>query len=384
MARGSVRPRRAIDRERFQDYVAIALIALASRAICFLVGIVALAGAPTPDSLSARDVLALMERWDAGYYWTIAVSGYDTPLPDADAEGTLQAFFPVYPLVIRGTMAITRLDHLAAGVVASTLLFVAALLVIREYVRELGMPREVGIAAVVLIAFAPHSFVFGAIYTESTFLLLLAAAMLALRRRQYLAAGVAAALLSATRPNGIIFVVFALAWTLRTMGWRPLAMPWTAPGPMLTIVLAPLGLVAYWWYCFVTTGDAFAQASAMTHIWGWAPDWPWVNLRNHFAGNAIERFWVAGSVLFFMASLLLLRFRMYEEFVFCLACFLLNWISVLPNSLVRYALVLFPIFIGLARATAGRPVALAVMTGAFAAVNGLLMAAFALKWHVAI
>ena len=104
-----------------------------------------------------------------------------------------------------------------------------------------------------------------------------------------------------------------------------------SPGPMLTIVLAPLGLVAFWWYCFATTGDAFAQATSIAHGWGWAPDWPWSNLRRHLRGNSTERFWAWGSLLYFGASLLLLRFRLYEEFAFCLACFLLFWTSVLPQ-----------------------------------------------------
>ena len=241
-----------------------------------------------------------------------------------------------------------------------------------------------GIATLVLLSFAPESFVFSAIYTESTFLFLLAAAMLALRRRRYLLAGIAAALLSGARPNGIVFDAFAPAWTLRAVGWRALARPWNESGLLLPIVLAPLGLVTYWWYCYIMTGDAFAQATAVTHIWGWALDWPWVNIGNHLSGSPVERFSVSGSLLHSVASLLLIRFRMNEEFVFCLACFTPYWVNVLPFSLVRYALVLFPIFVGLVRWTARRPLLLASITGVSAALNGLLMVAFALDWPIAI
>lgn len=98
--------------------------------------------------------------------------------------------------------------------------------------------------------------------------------MLALRRQQYLWAGIAAALLSGVRPNGIVFVVFALAWTLRTAGWRPLVLPWTAPGADADDRPRAAGLVAYWWFCYATTGDAFAQATSIAHGWGWEFGWP--------------------------------------------------------------------------------------------------------------
>ncbi len=220
--------------------------------------------------MPTRDLLSIFVRWDAGWYLRIVESGYDMWSPADQPGATTYAFFPVYPLLIRATMAMTRLEPATAGILVSTVLFILALFLIYEYARELRLSREAGLAAILLLCCAPQSFVFSSVYTESTFLFLLAAAMLALRRRRYFWAGVAAALLSGVRPNGIVFVVFALAWTLRTLGWRPLLQPWTGTGSMLTIVLAPLGLVAFWWYCFATTGDAFAQATSIAHGWGWA------------------------------------------------------------------------------------------------------------------
>jgi hypothetical protein len=153
---------------------------------------------------------------------------------------------------------------------------------------------------------------------------------------------------------------------------------------MLTLVLAPLGLIAYWWFCYLTTGDAFAQKTAVTHGWYWAVDWPWQNLLRHLQGSSTDRFWALGSLLYFAASLLLLRYRMFEEFAYCLASFLLVWSNVQPASLVRYVIVLFPIFVVLARASAGRPLLLATIAGGFAAINGLLTVAFVLQWRIAV
>jgi hypothetical protein len=208
--------------------------------------------------------------------------------------------------------------------------------------------------------------------------------MLALRKRHYLWAGIAAEVLSATRPNGVLFVFFALVWTWRSAGLASLAKPWNSAGSWLTVALAPLGLVAYWWFCLLTTGDAFAQKSTIADGWGWAASWPWANFARHFAGVAVTRFLAWGSLLYFAASLLLLRMRMYEEFAYCLASFVLLWSNVMPASLLRYAVVLFPIFIGLAASTIKRPLLFAALAAGLAGVNAFLTVAFVMSWPVAV
>lgn len=374
--------RSVVASQRARDYALIALLVLLSRALLVLIGAASHFGPSVDGRLALPSLQPLLMRWDANWYLGIAEHGYGPPVHALD--GAPHAFFPAFPLLVRAVAAATGLDGALAGMIASTALFVLALWLIHEYVRELGLPRELGLATALLLCVAPHSFVFSSLYAESMFLLLLVAAMLAMRREHYARAGLAAALLSATRPNGILFVVFAATWSWRRFGWRPLLMPWTIPGPMLAIVLAPLGLVAYWWFCFLTTGDAFAQASSLTHGWGWDTDWPWRNLHNHLTGPSASRFWAWGSLACFGASLLLLPMRRYEEFAYCVASFLLFWSNVLPQSLVRYALVLFPIYVALASATAARPLLLAIVAAGLAALNGMLMVAFTLQWRIAV
>lgn len=371
--------------QRVRDYAFITLLVLGSRALLVLVGAASHFGQAADGKLALSTLEHLFVRWDANWYLRIVEEGYGPPWLPLDQPGATQhAFFPAYPLLLRGIVLLTGLDAPLAGIVVSTILFAVALCLIYEYAYDLRLSREVGLATALLLCCAPHSFVFSAPYAESLFLCLLAAAMLALRRQRYAWAGTAAALLSATRPNGILFVVFAVAWSLRQLGWRPLVMPWTNPGPMLTIVLAPLGLVAYWWFCFLTTGDAFAQATSVTHGWGWDTDWPWRNLRGHLTSTSTNRFWALGSLAYFGASLLLLRMRRYEELAFCIVSFLLVWSNVLPQSLVRYALVLFPIHLALANATADRSLRLAALAAGLAAVNSVLMVAFVQHWRIAI
>jgi hypothetical protein len=371
--------------ERLRDVLLVVLIALASRALGLLLAAATRFGTNEGGRLGTDDFLQFFIGWDSGWYLRIVANGYAPfSLEDAQMSTTPHAFFPVYPLLVRSLVLATGLDARLAAVATSMVLFVAGAVLVYEYARGLGWRRETGLAAVLLLCCAPHSFVLSAVYAESTFLCLFAAAALALRRGAWLWAGVFGALLSATRPNGVLFAVFVLAWTVQEHGARVLLAPWRASGPMLALVVAPLGLIAYWWFCFLTTGDAFAQKTTVTHGWYWEIDWPWANFVRHFGATSLHRFWAWGSLLYFVATLPLLRARLWPEFAFCLASFVLVWTNVHPPSLLRYAVVLFPIYLGLARACEGRPLALALLAGGFAAINALLAVGFALHWPLAV
>jgi hypothetical protein len=235
-----------------------------------------------------------------------------------------------------------------------------------------------------LLCFIPQSFVFSAVYTESLFLLLLAAAMYHLRCGQFLMAGLAAALLSAVRANGVLFLVFALAWILREHGPGLLWRPWDNPKVFVPVLLAPLGVFAFWTFSYWLSGDAFAQATSIAHGWGWRPVFFIDNLLVHLSGGATSRFWAVSSIVVFACSLLLLRLRLYEEFFLCGAVMLLLWSGQIPNSLLRYSIVLFPAWIALAWHLEGRAVTTAAVFGALSSINGFLMTAWSLQKLIAI
>ena len=338
------------------------------------------------DPLMSENLIALYVRWDSWWYLSLIEGGYSPVEPEATQPGATNfAFFPVYPLLATAVRGLLGLSPATAGLLVANMAFLGALLLIFEYARLLGCSQRVGIIAVMLQCFIPHGFVFSAVYSESTYLLLLVAAMYALRRQHYWTAGLCAALLSATRANGIFFMVFAGAWLLRHQGLQLVLRPWRHPEPLAPIILAPLGLVAFWWFCFLTTGDAFAQASTALHGWGWHAGLPWRNLTAHLASaDSNARFWALASLLVFALSLVLPRLAWHEEFLLCLSMLLLYWSGTLPSSLLRYSIVLFPIFLGLARVLDDRPFWFGLLLGACGILNGFLMTAWALQWPIAI
>jgi len=358
---------------------AIVAIFLVSRLAVLLVGALAL------DRIAGEPVTArgLLCHFDCGWYLRIADEGYSTTSlwqPGA----TLYAFFPLFPLSVRLVGLIPGLSTLDAGLLASNGFFLIALVYIYAYARLLGMSVAIGLMAIAMLSFAPQSFVFSAAYSESLFLLLLAAAMYHMRREQFVASGIAAALLSAARPNGVLFAVFPIAWGLRRYGLELLVRPWRRPEVLLPAALAPLGLFAYWGFSLATTGDAFAHMTTSAYGWGFGFASPIDNIVGFIHGGTLPRFWLAASVVGFAASLLLLRYRLYEEFVLCAAMFALWWSNQIPYSYLRYTITLFPIWIVVSRATDGRPVVQATLIGAMSLLGGLLMVAWTLSNNIAI
>src|SRR5207247_8258249 len=117
--------------------------------------------------------------------------------------------------------------------------------------------------AALLTAIFPFSFFFGAVYTESTFLLFTVLTFHCFRTRRWAAAGVCGAIAAATRVTGILMWP-ALAWTAwqsahQTGRDRALA--------ALALVVSALGFGGYCFFVYRNTGDPFLWATALTR-WG--------------------------------------------------------------------------------------------------------------------
>jgi Mannosyltransferase (PIG-V) len=150
-----------------------------------------------------RHAFEPLVRWDAVWYLTIAHHGYTGA---AGEVGQQAGFFPLYPLVTRalanpfgsspGTLVVV------AQLVSLTCLLGALYLLYRLVELELG--RDHARIAVSLLAVYPGSYYFSAPFTESMFLLLSVAAFYAARRERWAWAGLLAAAASSTRLAGVM------------------------------------------------------------------------------------------------------------------------------------------------------------------------------------
>src|SRR5437773_483559 len=97
-----------------------------------------------------------------------------------------------------------------AGIIVSWVSFVLAMIVLYELAR-LDVPARRAERAVLLTAVFPFAFFFGVVYTESLFLLCVVSSFYAFRTRLWMLGGLAGAVATATRVNGIL-ILPALAW----------------------------------------------------------------------------------------------------------------------------------------------------------------------------
>jgi hypothetical protein len=362
----------------------IAVLLLVSRAVLLLIGLLTMTQIASPPQATAQTALSYLCRFDCAWFLGIAQHGYLTLYAEDQPGATNFGFYPVFPLLIRAFSPLFGGNYFYAAVFVSNLCFYAALVYIYRYARLLGLEHAVALLSVALLCTLPQSIVFSAAYSESPFLLLLVVSMYYLRRGNYLVAAIAAAMLSATRATGILFVIFALAWIVRGGGARALFAPWREPEKLVPVLFAPLGLFVFWSYCFLTTGDAFASPNTMFHGWGWYFLPPWDNLPEMLRAGDLRSAFALTALGLLAGSLLLLRQGLYEEFFFCAALILLMCSSAVVGSLFRYGLVLFPVWIALARVLAPRPVLTAMTFSILALFNGLMTSAWTLQKYIAI
>jgi hypothetical protein len=192
-------------------------------------------------------------RWDAVWFLRIAEQGYHT-------EEGAPAFFPLYPLLIRGLGVVTG-GPLVAGVLISTVASgVAFYLLHRLTTHEAG--ADAARRAVLYVAVAPMAVFLAAVYSEALFLALAVGALWAARRHAWWAAGAYAGLATATRSAGVLLLVpLALMWVEHRGGWRRAL----APGAAF-LALVPSGLLAYAAYLWVSFGNPL-EFGAAQDVW---------------------------------------------------------------------------------------------------------------------
>lgn len=223
-------------------------------------------------------------HWDCGWYLGIAARGYDAALRHGltDNGQANWAFFPAFPMVVRGVSAVMHGSaHRAALVVNNGLLPLMAAVTARYAWRRAAVDPFL---TVLLFMMVPFSLYFRVPYSETLYGVLLMAILAALRAdRPWLAAG-CAAIFTATRPTGaVVLVLIGLVrfwqeaaplrpWVARRRAVLRAAVRCAALG-----AAGGIGLFGYMAYLQAHVGDAWA----FKHIeaaWGRQPGNPFAHI----------------------------------------------------------------------------------------------------------
>ncbi|MCJ7660989.1 MAG: hypothetical protein MUO67_17710 [Anaerolineales bacterium] len=294
-------------------------------------------------------------RWDTGFYVNIAEEGYrysGAPLPSV-------AFFPLYPLLMRGISFLVG-DVVVAGILVSNIALLLAVFLLYRLVSE-EQDQSTASRSVWYLLIYPAAFFGMAVYSESLFLLFAIGALYFARRNYWeLAAlfGIGAAL---TRLIGLIVALMLLVEWISQRYYRD-----DAEKPTLTVLLAPmvvpLGTISYMVYLQRAFGDplAFIKAAA---AWERQPQSPLLTIAQQLTEPA-EGWWsaiIGGRIhidnwidlllvlTFILLAGVLLYQKCWSEGIYVLSGVLLAFSSGLLMSQRRYVWILFPAFIVLAK-----------------------------------
>ncbi len=309
--------------------------------------------------------------WDASWYREIAEQGYPAGLPRG-ADGAVQqnawAFFPLFPVLVRGVMELTRGPWDVVAPLVATGLGIAAMLVVHQVVEHaMAQPRAaaldrlrpgaraaVPILTVALLATSASAPVLQVGYTESLALLLVACVLWAVQRERYAFAAVAVVALGFTRavalPIAVVVAVHAL------VRWRTLPV---AQRARLIGLAALAGLSGLAWPAIVGWSTGVPDAYALTQG-SWrgrgkvVPFLPWLDVAR----------WLFGSwgllVLLVLAAVLAAAFasramrRLGPELVGWAAGYVGYLVAIVEpgTSLVRFAILAVPFWVVPAQAVA--------------------------------
>ncbi|MET0143714.1 MAG: glycosyltransferase family 39 protein [Ilumatobacteraceae bacterium] len=260
------------DERTWNTAVAIGICAFVVSRLCVLAGAGIRASQVTVDANNALEprpgspvglVTGVFTQWDGLWYLEIVRNGYPRSIPPNITYFQLEAraaFFPLFPTIVRAADRVIPGGDTIAALAVNFLLSLCAVVLVGVLARRLF---DTGVAerAMVLFAVFPGSFVLSYAYAEALLIVLAAVCLWFLMDERWVLAGVAAALATATRPNGVALIaacaVAALIAIYRKRAWRSLIAP----------LLAPIGFVAFQFFLSAHTGERWPWFRVQGEAW---------------------------------------------------------------------------------------------------------------------
>lgn len=316
---------------------------------------------------------ALLLRWDSVYYLSLAAG-------DSLHSGV---FFPLYPTLVKLFGAWSGAGFFVSWLsLALALFFFYKLLSLKEDGRVIKR-------ALLFLLVAPSAVFFSMIYTESLFLFLSLACWYFLQQKRWWLAGLCGFFAALTRNVGIFLLpVFWVAywqsawpmveelkinwlkkvWIIFKNKWRS-GLAWS--------LLIPAGLAAYMLACYLQSGDALYFIHKQS---GWSDYrqfvWPWqffgkmahllayykINFFNFFSNDAgklndFVRIFVISGGAYLLAIIAAVYFlvKKYWAYAVYVLCNLILFTTIFPlYSVERFAVVIFPVYLMLAKVSVKR------------------------------
>jgi Mannosyltransferase (PIG-V) len=328
-----------------------------------------------------HNLFTAWERFDGLWFLRIADGGY------ANADGSA-AFFPLYPILIRGVSFLIGNHPFAAALIVSNACFAASLVVLYALTLRETSSDDIARRTVLYLAIFPTAFFFLAPYSESLFLLLVLLMFWFIRDDRWGPGAAAAGLAALTRNLGVVLVI-----PMAVEAWRQFRHSGEGIARRAIACAAPvLAVIPYLWFWYRLSGDWLApihqQANWERHLEnpiltlakGTHEAFRWIGV---YAGGYHLVDWLIVVPVLAGALYAAVKFRpTYGAYV---------WASLLPPlafifagrplmSLPRFALPMFPVFWAFARWTEGSRARQDMVLIASSALLGILLLLF-VNWY---
>lgn len=290
-------------------------------------------------------VVGPWQRWDALWFQHLATDGYQT-------MGSGVAFFPLFPMVIRGVAVVIGGDAALAAIIVSTASFIVALALLDILVSR-DLDSATARRTVLLVAMGPTALFFYAGYSESLLLALSIGAFLCARQRRWAIAGMCGLLAGLCRSTGVLLTLPLAVEAVQHMRERRAAEHRSLTVGHFAVAAPVVGLLLWVAYSSVVlnvSGGPIGAASS----WGQRPAMPWVSISRSIGvildgsrgpevlNLAAVGLLVAGCVA--MVRRLPFSYTAYAVASIPVLCFRTADFSPLMSA-SRYVIVVFPLFV---------------------------------------
>ena len=201
-------------------------------------------------------ILTAFKTWDSHHYLWLSERGYQ---PGAISN----AFYPLWPTLIRLASPLFLGNRLAATLILSNLLSVLGLLAFHRFVDE-QHGEEIGDLAPLLLVAYPGALFFAFPYTESLFFLLTVLFFFVLYRRDYFSAALVSFFLPLTRFVGVFVGVPFFQDVYRS--WKERRQ--VQLGDLAYLIAPALGMATYFVIMVVSTGNPLGGIDAQKYFIG--------------------------------------------------------------------------------------------------------------------
>ncbi len=328
-------------------------------------------GAPHANSL-----LQTFQRFDAYWFLNVANNGYQVKSHKTPRVETNISAFPLYPVAMKLVSVATR-DLNLAGTLISLVCFFGVLFLLYREVSD-DHDEETATRAILYLSVFPTSWFYQAVYAEALLLLLALLSLRMARMDRPIASGLFGMGASLTRLAGGLLALPVLCEF--TFGGGNRVRPQRLVRGLLPAVLITTGWLAYFSYISALTNRFWFYFTAHRSYSSLVE--PWTSLWKLVAPGLLkspERLVALIIVAIFLAAAVWAARRMRLGHSMYLATGILFCLSS-PNlmGLPRYLMVLFPVYIVLARWARSPARHLTLVVG-FCMVHGALLMAW-LQW----